>query len=822
MDIQGYIVDYWLTKMSAKHPLLVIYDPTEMYRSLLPVAENKGIKVIDTTKDLLNTRLDACDYWANKLGYEADARMIVYRTRTRPANRNEEITEPYAGFERGGVCFPVGPVDEYVNLCKAFIPTKKEDIDKLFAQGTASFNNINSLLDGAAYPELEHVTKGKSIQEITVGLLAVRSTDNLQWLPEWKRLAEAHYPGLDNDGVSLETVQQKLWSYLLFSEFVLDLPVALPAELSTVPCAPKEDAEIIFGICKKIRNTVDLREQYVISANKVAENLRLTELFKKAKSLGNIVTFDFENSVEYEHYLDKITNAEYGEAALILKKNKSDVWYQSSKSVEAFWNLAEQVTSLFDCISKGIKSGGKFAGIIDWYSKEGYKADMAFRRFHTILQQLDYISPQIKQLTSIVNNNYQDFTERCVKEYQQFVAGEELKTNPGIQRNITAFKQIQADLDAGKKVVMVMADAFRYEMGQDFAENLSASYKAECKPSFAFIPTVTRFGMAALLPKADELMELKTLNGKLVPVFGDSVIVLPEDRVEYIRNSITYKIHESQIDKFEASEVPTGTKLLIVRSFAIDQAGENIGLKGFQLMVAEMKTFARLLEECRNLKFDVVYFLADHGYMMQSSYSAGSNMSAPAGTSVLSERRCMAGNINESATTISFSPEQMGIKADVYKFGFAQNFGVFKAGCVYFHEGLSLQEDIVPIVKVQLTKDIDRAKYNVSLTYKGAESGTVYTLRPGIEINVNFDDLFGSEVQVKMKVTDSQGDVVGEPLDSPFYNSVTKVITIPQNSMKIKQMIELKEGLSGQFTVTALDADTNATLSTITLNAEID
>ena len=43
------------------------------------------------TKDLLNTRLDACDYWANKLGYEADARMIIYRTRTRPANINEEV-----------------------------------------------------------------------------------------------------------------------------------------------------------------------------------------------------------------------------------------------------------------------------------------------------------------------------------------------------------------------------------------------------------------------------------------------------------------------------------------------------------------------------------------------------------------------------------------------------------------------------------------------------------------------------------------------------------------------------------------------------------
>ena len=811
-----------MTKMSAKHPILVIYDPTELYRPLLPIAEEKGIKVIDTTKDPLNTRIEACDFWSRKLGYESDARMIVYRNCRRPAGKNEEITEPYACFAKGGVCFPVGPIDEYVNLCKAFLPTKKEEVDELFKQNTATFNNINSLLEGAAYPELENLTKGKSIQEMTVGLLGVRSTENLLWLQEWKRLAEAHYPGLDNSGASLDAIQQKLWEYLLFSEFVLDLPISLPALLSTVPCAPKEDEEIVFSICRKIRNSMDLREQYIQYANKVMDSLHLEEVFKNAKNLGNIVTFAFENSIEYEKYIEKITSAQYPEAALILKKNKNDVWYQSSKNVEAFWNLAEQVSELFDCIGKGIKGGGKFAGIVDCYATQGFKADLAFRKFHTILQQLDYVSPQIKQLTTIVNDNYRDFTERCIKDYQQFVQADGLNSDPGIQKNINGFKLIQADLDAGKKVVMVMADAFRYEMGEDFAANLSASYEVDCKPSFAFIPTVTRFGMAALLPKADQLMELKTVDGKLVPMFGDEAIVNPDDRVNYIKKNLSCKVYESQIDHFDASDVPADARLLVIRSFAIDQAGENNNVKGFQLMAAEVKSFARLLEECRSLKFDVVYFFADHGYMMQSSYAAGSNMSLPSGTPVLTERRCVGGNINDSATTMSFTPAQMGIKSDVYKFGFAQYFGVFKAKCVYFHEGLSLQENVVPVVKVKLSNDVERAKFDISLTYKGQNEGVVYIQRPLIEININFDELFGSDVQVKMDVKDTAGNEVGSVVESGFYNDVTKVISIPQNSMKVKQAIELNDGFRGDFIVTVLNADTNITLDKIILTAEID
>ena len=50
MDIQGYIIDHWLGKMSAEKPVLVIYDRNALYHSVLPLAEEKGVKVIDPTR----------------------------------------------------------------------------------------------------------------------------------------------------------------------------------------------------------------------------------------------------------------------------------------------------------------------------------------------------------------------------------------------------------------------------------------------------------------------------------------------------------------------------------------------------------------------------------------------------------------------------------------------------------------------------------------------------------------------------------------------------------------------------------------------------
>ena len=62
--------------------------------------------------------------------------------------------------------FPVGPQDDYKYICQSFLPTKKDEIERLFASGTTSFNMINALLDGAAYPALEQLTGGKSFVEM--------------------------------------------------------------------------------------------------------------------------------------------------------------------------------------------------------------------------------------------------------------------------------------------------------------------------------------------------------------------------------------------------------------------------------------------------------------------------------------------------------------------------------------------------------------------------------------------------------------------------------------------------------------------------------
>ena len=818
MDIQGYILDHWMGKMSAEHPVLMVYDKEGIYYDLLPMLKERGVKVIDTTQAHLHARLAAQRYWCKDLSLNKDNRMVIYRKRTMPNNNSQWVEEPYAAFMKGGSIFPQGPQDMYENICRSFLPAKQTELNQLFETGTPGFNLVNALLDGAAYPELEQLTGGKSITETTVGLLSINSCEDMKWKKEWKAFSEAQFPGLDTSGSSLQEIQSKLWTYLLFSEFVFDLPETLPDNLKSVRIAPTEMKEKVYLICDQLRNRIDLRERYVRAANKVTEQLGLTDAFAKAKHLGMRVTFNFENSVEYDRFISCLKEGKQNEAHAMLDKNKKDVWYQEDAEVAVFWNLAEQVIRLVDCVNKGIKADGTLKELVEWYAASGCEADGAFRKYHTERLGAMSMPRQEKLLTEYLNAQYRDFTERAVKVYQDFIL--QVKDEKEL-RNQGCPEIVYSALKEGKRVVLVTVDAFRYEMGKTFAERIERSYRDRVTlvPKVSYLPSITRFGMANHL----EDIVLCQQDGRLEPMIDLEVVSTPADRINYLKKKTQVEVQDIRLDEFDATAIEESIRLLVVRSLAIDSAGEKDKLNGLATMEREMISLAKMLDDCKRLKFDLAVLVADHGFMLQPAFRKGDLIDKPAGSDVvLTESRMLAGSINESQNTLTFAPAELGANVSAMKLSYAKNFTVFTNGEVYFHEGLSLQENVVPMITVKLQEEKKQLAYHVELKYKGKTEGTVYGLRPLIDINTTFSDLFADDVNVKLIISGEDGTVIGKPVGK-FYNDVTELVDIPSGATSIRQPVNIEEDYhGGSITITALNPETNATLSTLKLDFEID
>ena len=818
MDIQGYIIDHWLSKTSAELPVLTIYDINGIYYDLLPLLKERGIKVIDTTSGYLHARLSAQRYWTNELSLNSDNRMVIYRKCQAPTDNRSWVKEPFAAFVKSGIIFPYGPQDEYRNLCNSFLPAKTNELAKLFETSLPPFNLINSLLDGTAYPELEQLTGEKTFAGITTGLLLQSDDNGMRWLNEWKAFAEAQYPGLDANGSTLREIQMKLWSYLLFSEFVFDLPMDLPESLKSVSIAPPEMKDKVYMVCDNLRNHFNLRESYVIAANRIAEQLDLISLFRDAKHLGERVTFAFENSIEYDRFINYLKEGNASEAQSLYEKNKKDVWYQQEREVATFWNLAGQVMRLINSINSGIKTDGTLKEFVEWYAISGCEADGAFRKYQTELLEAIELPKQVNSLTEILNNKYREFTERGVKIYQNIIT--QLKDDPSL-KNQGCPGYVYPALDEGKRVAFIMVDAFRYEMGKTFAQSIERSFreKVNCHAKVSYLPSVTRFGMANHL---DDIEVVKH-DGKLQPFIGTNSIITTADRVDYLKKKTNLEIQDFRLEDFDASAVNSSTRLLIIRSLGIDTAGENDKLNGLHAMETEMIRLARLLDNCKRLKFDLAVLVADHGFMLQPAFRTGDQIPKPAGSDIiLEESRMLAGNMNESPNTLNFTPNELGMNVDVMKLSYAKDFTLFSRGDLYFHEGLSLQENVVPIITVKLQDEKKQQAFNISLLYKDKTEGTIYSRRPIIDINTTFSDLFADDVNIRIKVTGDNDVVVGSP-EGKFHNDLTDLITIPSGATKIRQPISIDDDYSGSsIKLTALNPETNATLSTLKLNFEND
>ena len=825
MDIQGFIIDSWLSRLSDNHPILTVYDREGIYHDLLGRAEEMGMIIVDTTLQPMTAYEKMSKAW-DAIKENPECRVLIYRNIQRPADDSSKRSDPYYSYAQTGEIFPEGPKDQLVHICHRFLPSKTNDIEALERNGSLTFENVNNLQEDSKYPILKGLTNGESLIEIVIGLLGLESVTSLNWLSEWRRLSNTHFPGLDTSGTpTLKVVQERMWKYLLFSEFVLDLPGELPDSLNTVPRAGDSQKTSIYDITKRIRNSVDMRDNYVEAAGKVASDLNLEFLFHNTADLGDIVTFAFENRVEYDRFAKHLELREIHEAEELCEKNKKGIWYTADKENKNFWDTAQAAVDIFKAVEKGMPSVQNRAELIYWYAQEGYKADLAMRRYLTLTKQSHYSQPQVVKITDLVDNTYRNFCDRIVNIYQNFT--KENGFNSGeVPTNLGSFDRLILPLlNKKKRVAMIMADAFRYEMGVEFLSMVKPRFaKSECIASMAYLPTVTRFGMAALLPGAEHSLELQNEDGKLQPCINGKVIDTPEKRVALIKNSLgeSVKVADTLLDNFNPQDISSDVQLLIIRSIKIDGSCESCDTQGLGSAEMEVRILLQRMEHLRNLGFDEAFIFADHGYMLQPCFKVGDKIEKPLGNDIiLSERRCIAGNLNQSEDTIQFSPSEMGIAASFHKIAYAKGFGVFESGKAYFHEGLSLQENVVPIIHVILSKEKkEKRGATYRLEYKGQTSGTVRIQRPLIGVQANTTELFGEDLRVKMEIRNAAGAIAGMPVESDYYDENTGILSLPATEL-IKQPIELHDGLIGDIVITLLDPDSNVTLANLLLNTDL-
>ncbi len=830
MTIQDYIKSYFENSIG-QSTNLVVYDPDEKYRDIIESITD--YEIIDASQSTILGRERALELWS-EMGSQPQKYkgLLIYLPIARPKNTQQLLENPYLMFEIAGAVFPQSDADTFKTLCHKAFPDKIAQIDKIFeSDQNPDFETINTAIKtDQGWPVLRNLLKVESTEEILIALLSPGVTQlaalnsSTTWLNEYQEFMKiAIGYSVLSKSKKWDTLKDELWRYVLFSEFVFDLPTHLPAKLSNVPQADEKQRSIIYTVCENLRLHERHQELYLIQATGIANSLNMEKFCAHIEEFGKRDTFEFEERTFLSVFARKVLSGKINEAEKIYRERANSIWAKNTNERQLFWTIAERSLKLKTVISETniliSEYSANLSDLFTGYYEKFYRVDKLHRDFEQVISDLYRNWGPFEDLIFGLRKEYLTFTENLQQMFINHVKNEGWPINNQLRNTLIFDYYVEPHLKQRQKVAFFMVDALRYELAVELESKLNSKYKVELKPVCAQLPTTTKMGMASLMPQADGNLYLKTERGEINPVLAGKIISIPDERMNFIRSIYGDICHSIWLDDFfgqQSLHIPATNNLLLIKTKDIDDLGEHIPNEAAALIPRMLQKLFYAVNKLFEMGYQHIVFATDHGFILKDSFSIGDNIEKPSGDWIEVKSRCLLGKGSNNDFTVAFAPEFVGIKCDCTTYVVPKKCGAFKKGSIYYHEGLSLQECVLPVLSISMEKSVkdELLTVDVNIGYKGGKTNEITTRRPMIELSVLSDDLF-AEIDVQLEAY-SGNNVIGEPAACSALNPATNLLKL-QAGKSIKIALKMEEDFEGEFEVRAIDPITQITYSSIKL-----
>ena len=353
---------------------------------------------------------------------------------------------------------------------------------------------------------------------------------------------------------------------------------------------------------------------------------------------------------------------------------------------------------------------------VEDYVNGTYMIDTHYRKFYYYLDKIG-MDANVEKIRDLVENMYTNkYLTDFANKWNQSLTDEAYDTYTEIRQEDFFEHYVKPFMheSGGGRVVVIISDGMRYECARELLDNLDLDEKCDAKMGhmLSVLPSETTLGMASLLPnkdiKVDENLEIYVDGFHC----GNSTPERQKILQSMVPKSACYEFDSvMQAKQADIREMFQDKDLVYIYQNQIDQRGEgmrsdNEVFNACQEAIEEIQTMIRRLTGyISNTRYLIT---ADHGFIYkrdklpESDKIKMENITASFKNKryLLSKgpiendamvSRCMAylSKINEIFVTTP-------IGADIIKMpGGGQN---------YVHGGSSLQEMVVPVIKVNTFK----------------------------------------------------------------------------------------------------------------------
>ncbi len=831
MKIKEYIQREVLLPRLKKHNVLVVYDPQRRYRELCLELSSAKLKVIDASESSITSRAEASKvlqiFGQPNPSIEG---ILIYVPAKAPRNDEEKQRDPFSAYGAVGAIFPESDGDEYQSLCLTARADYATDIRRIFNEDpNPGFDVIDAVGGGNNWPNLQSLLKVDSARDILFALLAPSDPQKDAFKGQAAWVGECHALLKTTLDLTLKTkkkywsdIADELWRYLLFSEFVFDLPVELPNSLGNVPCAPREALFLIEDICERLRNDRRTQANYIERAETIQQDLNLSAICQSIEDLGTRDTFPFEERSFFAQAVNALQRDNFDKLREVLQRHTNSVWTGRGENqvqwalVKSAFELVQACADVEDQLSENSRS---MDALVNYYVSNLREVDRLQREFEQTVGDAIGIE---NSMESVVHHTRIAYRKLAEKIQSIFIRHLEKNGWPlaGKSSNADAFDKFIAPklIESGRRVAVFLVDALRYELGVELSKDLGEEGQVEVQPACAQLPTITPVGMASLLPGAGQGLRLTRKEDKVIVNLDDQLLTSVTQRMDILRKRYGQRFAETELAKFVSgnAKIAQTVELLVLRTNEMDQDFESNPESAPSLISRTFQRIRSAIRKLAELGFQDAIILTDHGFFLNTALEAGDTCTKPAGNWVNVHGRMLLGDGTGDSSNLVMSKDALGIRGDFNQISVPRALVTYQAGMTYFHGGVSLQEALVPIISIRIQNKEKKpsAQYSVTLTYK--RGGKKITTRlPVIEVSISGQSsLFASSeemIDLLLEARDSKGNVIGEAKLGGFVNPSTGIISLKPDQM-VQIAMKMSMEFEGKFSIKALDPATSREL----------
>jgi hypothetical protein len=804
-----------VTDLLNERSVVVWYDPQQELSAAFEVLQKLNLERIDARPSLLRARQAADRHW-NLLAATPSRWMVIYVPWERGATEEARVREPFEAYACIGAAYGVDPAQQLESLARKAMPHRKVEIDRLYAEHRrVTLQQLEALAAQAGFPLLKQAIDTEDPIEVGARLIATRErlraalgAAGVQG--ELSRLLRDAF-GFDSPA-ELSALQPAFTRWILFSELSFDVAGNVPAHTAHQPRAPAPYAPAVYLLCDRLRGTEEWQDAYVAAATEVEKDLRLGGLSEDASSWGDRDTFAAEDRASLRFVQAECLAGRLDSARRTLDLRRRSIWTREPVRGQ-LWQLAGRALEL-------LEAGARWRFRSFTSAKSVKDHVLAYVSEHDGLWQVDRAERWMAKAAGdcLEREVLQPLVEHVEGVYRQAIdaaQGAFLEAvvrdgwPPEVPKQVQVFaRHVGPALQAGERVAYFLMDALRFEMGRDLGHLLETLKlgSVRVEETATVVPTTTPFGMAALLPGAETTFACELRDGEIVPTVGGKPMATVDDRGERFREQLGDRYVDLRLDQLldakdaKLKERIGRASLLVVRSDDIDKAGEHTNLPSARrFMSSILDDAARVAQRLARAGVTRMVFAADHGYVLLREVPPGDVVKTPPGEWRLSKRRCRLGSAAGSIEGVRVVPAgHLGVHGPVKDVALATGFRVFTGGAGYFHEGMSLQECLVPVVVLEVRQGSVRPQAGstmVDVIYKKPQ----YTQRIFI-VRLKLSSLVEPEVDVRVVAVapgpKGRHEQVGQAADGEARDPATGLIHL-RTGVEEQVAIRIQDDFSG-------------------------